>query len=230
MAQYEKFIFIAIEFLNKKVVQMLEVKETFKNVKNPEIFEHSKKSKIFDKEIKGLRDYILLITVNAKNYQKTTVDAVKFLVNEQNVPGVYVTLNKPYEIMQRSLASNSIDTRLIIFIDASSRTESKKVENCLYIGSPEKLSDMSVAMDQAVKSLNTPEKFLIFDSLNTLAIFNKPSTVARFIHFLTGKMREWKVKGIIITLEKETDETLLDELTQFSDVRVDVGGESQWRI
>ena len=89
---------------------------------------------------------------------------------------------------------------------------------------------MSVAMDQAVKSLNTPEKFLIFDSLNTLAIFNKPSTVARFIHFLTGKMREWKVKGIIITLEKETDETLLDELTQFSDVRVDVGGESQWRI
>ena len=128
--------------------------------------------------------------------------------------------------MQRNLESNKIDTRLVIFIDAASRTEPRKVENCLYIGSPEKLSDMSIAMDQAIKALPTNEKFLIFDSLNTLAIFNKPITVARFIHFLTGKMREWKVKGIIITLERETEQALLDELTQFSDARIDVGGES----
>lgn len=187
---------------------MLEVKETFK------------------KEVKALKDYILLITVDAKNYQKTAVDVVKLLVNEQGTPGVYVTLNKPYEIMQRMLASNSVDTRLIIFIDVASRTEARKVENCLYIGSPEKLSDMSVAIDQAIKALPTNEKFLVFDSLNTLAIFNKPATVARFAHFLTGKMREWKVKGIVITLEKETDAALLDELTQFADARIDTGGES----
>ena len=187
---------------------MLEVKETFK------------------KEVKSLKDYILLITVDVKNYQKAAIDIVKSLVNEQNIPGVYVTLNKPYEIMQRTFANNNIDTRLVILIDATARTESKKVENCLYIGSPEKLSDMSVAMDQAIKALPTTEKFLIFDSLNTLAIFNKQTTIARFIHFLTGKMREWKIKGIIITLEKETEPALLDELTQFSDVRIDVGGES----
>jgi KaiC/GvpD/RAD55 family RecA-like ATPase len=152
---------------------------------------------------------------------------VKFLVSEQGIPGVYVTLNKPYEIIQRTLTNNDVDPRLIIFIDATSRTEgSKRIENCLYIGSPEKLSDLSVAMDQAVKALTTSEKFLIFDSLNTLAIFNKPSTVARFIHFLTGKMREWKVKGIVITLENETEQALLDELTQFSDARIDARGES----
>ena len=181
----------------------------------------------FKKEVKSLKDYILLVTVDAKSYQAAAIDLVKFLVNEQNTPGVYVTLNKPYDIMQRTFASNDIDTRLVIFIDATSRTEgSKKVENCLYIGSPEKLSDMSVAMDQAVKALPTPEKFLIFYSLNTLSIFNKPATVARFVHFLTGKMREWKIKGIIITLERETDPALLDELTQFSDNRIDLGGEN----
>ena len=185
---------------------MLEVKETFK------------------KEVKSLKDYILLITVDAKSYQKTAIDIVKFLA-EQNIPGVYVTLNKPYEIIQRALANSGVDTRLIIFIDAASRTDSKKIENCLYIGSPEKLSDLSVAMDQAVKALPS-DKFIIFDSLNTLAIFNKPATMARFVHFLTVKMREWKVKGIIITLEKETEPALLDELTQFSDARVDMGGES----
>mgnify|MGYP001609436750 CR=1 FL=1 len=185
---------------------MLEAKETFK------------------KEVKSLKDYILLITVGAKNYQKTAVDVVKFL-SEQNIPGVYVTLNKPFEIMQRILADNGVDTRLVIFIDVASRTEAKKVGNCLYIGNPEKLSDLSVAMDQAVKALPS-DRFVIFDSLNTLSIFNKPATMARFIHFLTGKMREWKTKGIIITLEKETEPALLDELTQFADFRVDIGGES----
>lgn len=187
---------------------MLEVKETFK------------------KEVKSLKDYILLVTVDAKSYQKAAVELIKFLVAEQNTPGVYVTLNKPFDIIKRNLDSNGIDTRLLIFIDAASRTEAKKVENCLYIGSPEKLSDLSVAMDQAVKALPTDEKFLIFDSLNTLSIFNKPATVARFVHFLTAKMREWKVKGIIITLQKETDPALIDELTQFSDARIDLGGES----
>ena len=188
---------------------MLELKETLK------------------KEIKTLRDYIILITVDAKDYQKVSTSIIKFLVSEQGLPGVYVTLNKPYEVVKRNLASSSIDHRLMIFIDATSRSgDIKKVENCLYIGSPEKLSDLSVAMHQAVKALPTNEKFLIFDSLNTLSIFNKPSTVARFIHFLTGKIREWKVKGIIITLEKETEPSLLDELTQFSDYRIDMGGES----
>ena len=185
---------------------MLEVKETFKN------------------EFKNLKDYIILVTVDAKNYQKTAFEIVKFLV-DQNIPGVYVTLNKPFEIMQRNLAVNNVNPKLIIFIDAASSTDPKKIENCLYIGSPEKLSDISVAMDQAVKAIPNDDKFLIFDSLNTLSIFNKPATVARFVHFLTSKLREWKIRGIILTLVKETDESLLDELTQFSDRRVDIGGD-----
>ena len=188
---------------------MLEVKETFK------------------KEVKSLKDYILLITVDARAYQKAYVDVIKFLVNDHGIPGIYVTLNKPYEIMKRNLEGNNIDSRLIIFVDATSRVGgTKKIDNCLCIGGPEKLSDMSVAIDQAVKALPTDEKFLIFDSLNTLSIFNSPATVARFIHFLAGKMREWKVKGVIITLEKETAHELLDEITQFSDARIDLGGEA----
>lgn len=180
---------------------------------------------VFKKEVKTLKDYLLLVIVDAKNYQGAIIDVLKSILAEHNMSGVYVTLNKPYEIVQRTLANNNIDPRVIIFIDATSRSqESKKVDNCLYIGNPEKLSDMSVAMDQAVKALPTEQKFLIFDSLNTLTIFNKPATVARFIHFLTGKIREWKIKGVIVTLKKETEQALLDELTQFSDAQIDVGG------
>ena len=57
----------------------------------------------FNKDIKSLKDFILLVAVDAKNYQKAATDVVNVLVGEQKVPGVYVTLNKPYEVMQRNL-------------------------------------------------------------------------------------------------------------------------------
>jgi KaiC/GvpD/RAD55 family RecA-like ATPase len=179
----------------------------------------------FEKKVKGLKDYIVLVTVNASNYQKSNLEIISFLVNNQKIPGVYVTLNKPFDIIERLLKKNKIDPRFIIFIDAITKVEeSKRIKNCLFIGSPEKLSDISVAMDQAVKSLPTEEKFIFFDSLNTLQLFNKQGTVARFIYFLASKIREWKIKGIIITIKSGSDESLINELIQFCDAKIEFGG------
>ena len=148
---------------------------------------------VLKSQFKGLKDYIVLVTVDAKAYERSILDFVRYYVNDLNIAGVYVTLNKPFHIIERNLAANDIKHELMIYIDAASRVPTKKVGNCLYIGSPEKLSDISVAMDQAVKALPSEEKFLIFDSLNTLSIFNNPNTVARFVHFLTSKMRDQKI-------------------------------------
>ncbi|MCH8003179.1 MAG: hypothetical protein IH934_00980 [Nanoarchaeota archaeon] len=177
----------------------------------------------FKKEVKNLKDYIVLVTVNPKIYQKSNLEILNVLVNEQKTPGVYVTLNKPFDIMKRLLKQSKIDSRLVIFIDGITKVpENKKVKNCLFIGSPEKLSDISLAMDQAVKALPTKEKFIFFDSINTLSVFNKPGTVARFVYFLASKIREWKIKGIIISVKKDSDESLINELVQFCDSRIDL--------
>jgi KaiC/GvpD/RAD55 family RecA-like ATPase len=178
----------------------------------------------FTEELKGLKEYVALATVNAKDYQKTNLEIIKHFVNEEKTPGVYVTLNKPFSAVNKLFKENGVDNRLILFIDAVTRApEVKKTKECLFIGSPEKLSDISVAMDQAVRSLPTKNKFLFFDSLSTLLIYNKAVTVAKFIHFLAGKMREWGVKGIIISLEKQSDKELIDQLMQFCDIYFDFG-------
>lgn len=181
----------------------------------------------FDKEVKDLKEFIALATVSAKEYQKTNIELVKHLTKDKNIPGVYVTLNKPFETMKAVLEKGSVDTRMIIFIDAVSKTsggKTKKTKNCLFIGNPENLSDISIAMDQAVRALPGKEKFLFFDSLSTLLLYNSVSTVAKFIHFLAGKMRTWKVKGIIISLERKADKELIEELSQVCDVVIDFGG------
>ena len=180
----------------------------------------------FEKGVKDLDEYIALVTVNPGNYQKSNLEILKLLVKEQKTPGVYVTLNKPFDVMQRLLKKNNIDPRWIIFIDGITRvSESKRIKNCLFIGSPEKLSDISVAMDQAVQALPTKEKFIFFDSINTFQVFNKPGTVARFVYFLASKIREWKIKGIIISIKKSSDESLINELVQFCDAKIDLGGD-----
>lgn len=181
----------------------------------------------FRKEVKNLKEFIALATVSAKNYRKTNVALVKHLVSDNNTPGVYVTLNKPFSTIKMDLEKNKVDTRMIIFIDAVTKTsggKATKTKNCLFIGNLENLSDISIAMDQAVRSLPGKEKFLFFDSLSTLLLYNDVQTVARFIHFLAGKMRAWKVKAIIISLERKEDKELIDELSQFCDVIVDFGG------
>ena len=83
-----------------------------------------------------------------------------------------------------------------------------------------------MAMDQAVSAIDAESKFVFFDSLDTLLLYNQPGTVARFIHFLAGKMRTWKVEGIIVSLQKDKNEELINELMQFCDLTLELGGDS----
>lgn len=166
-------------------------------------------------------NYVVLAKVDAKKYQETNLEIIKYLTTEQNTAGVYVTLNKPFKTMLSLFANKGIDSKMIIFIDAVTKTtesQIEKKENCLFIGNPENLSDISLAMDQAVRSIPGKDKFLFFDSLDTLLIYNGPAIVAKFIHFLSGKMREWSVKGIIVSLSRESNKELLQELSQFCDM------------
>ena len=149
---------------------------------------------------------------------------INFLVEDNNIPGVYVTLNKPFRTVQDKFKKAGIDTRLLIFIDAVTKTKAgvEKTNECLFIGSPQNLSDISIAMDQAVRALPSRKRFVFFDSLSTLLIYNSPKVVAKFIHFLSGRMRIWKVRGIIISLQKKKDKDLIEELMQFCDTSLEL--------
>ena len=172
-------------------------------------------------ELSSLEEFVVIATVAPKEYQKTNIEIVRYFTEEQNIPGVYITLNKPFKTMKALFEKHNVNLKKIIFIDSVTQTSSTKIEKteeCLFIGNPENLSDISIATDQAVLAITSPKKFLLFDSLSTLLIYNKPETVAKFIHFLASKMRTWSIKGIIITLNKKDDHELIDKLTPFCDL------------
>src|SRR3989338_9425958 len=92
----------------------------------------------FKNGIKGMENYISLIVSSAMKYQNSTEEVLGILLKDKT-PGIYVTLNKPYDVILRSVKKLSVDPRLVIFIDGITNTggdKKVKVQNCLFIGSP----------------------------------------------------------------------------------------------
>jgi KaiC/GvpD/RAD55 family RecA-like ATPase len=171
--------------------------------------------------------FIFLVVTPAEEYQTVNFELLKYMVNEKKTPGVYITVNKPYEVMKKRLEGVA-DARMVTFIDAVTRASGGKPEEedgVLYIDSPKNLTDISIAISEAAQSIPQGKKFILFDTLSTLLLYNSAGTVARFVHFLIGRMRSWGAEGALLSLEKETGENVISQISQFCDATIYIGKE-----
>ncbi len=178
-------------------------------------------------ELAGMDSYIALMLVDMKGYQRASIDALKYFSIEEGIPGVYISINRPYSSLKSILLREKIDVETMIFIDAITKVSGgtlEKDENCLYLDGPENLTDFSISINEAVAALSFKDKFLFFDSINTLLIYNDAVAVSRFFHFVTSRIRQWGVKGLIIALDKKTDKAIISQIGQFCDKVIDMGG------
>jgi len=160
-----------------------------------------------------------LVLTTPKEYNKVNIALAEYIVNNVGIPGVYVTLNKPYKSMKDAL-QNLIDMRMIIFIDVITKPTGGKMidlDNCLYLDNIHNLSDLGIAIDRALEAIPGENKFLLFDSLTTLEIYNKTDTVLKFIYFLSGKIRSKSINGIFLSLKRQTDDDITSHLSMFCD-------------
>ena len=171
---------------------------------------------------------IIAVVTSMRNYFRDSIYVIKILVNSLGLSGIYVTINRPYGSLVETLKRNGIDTEKLFFIDCITRTVGGKpevTENCLFIASPQNLTELGLALAQAMEMMKERgNKFLLLDSLSTLLIYNNTETVARFSHFLTTKIRLSKLKGIFLLVERE-DEDLLSTVSQFCDkvIKLEIG-------
>jgi len=168
---------------------------------------------------------ITLMKTSSETYQATNLAIVDALVNDHELPGIYVTVNKPYTTITRLLEENDIDPGRVFFIDAISKdmdTDREDADNVIFIESPQRLTDISIVMTDAVQGMNDRERFVFFDSMSILTIYNDSKTVTKFAHYLTGKMRKWNVAGVIISVEDEMNDELISHLTQFCDNVIEI--------
>ncbi len=159
---------------------------------------------------------VTVLLADAGNYFKATTELIKKLVNEKKFVGVYVSLNKPAETVINAFELKGIDLNSLIFIDGVTINNNSD-KNIIFVNSPKNLTDLAIALTQSVNGIKSEQKFVFFDSISTLLIYNSAPKTVKFAHFLASKIRDWRVKGIILSLEKESNSETISQLKMFSD-------------
>jgi len=127
--------------------------------------------------------------------------------------------------LAEDLKAENVRTDQIFFIDMVTKyvgTPKEEAPNCIFIDSPQDLTDMAIVMQQAADHFKGKCPLIILDSISTLLIYNDIKVISKFSHFFTEKIKLWKAKGVVFSVQKETDEKLMELLTQFCDERVDL--------
>ena len=182
----------------------------------------------FGRELEKIEDEeILIVLAEAGVYQKTNLEVLSYLVGKKDHDCVYIALNKPYDRIVQVLKKNKIDHEKFFFIDTISETiygKKKEEKNVIYVSSPHGLTELSISLNKAINSLESKKKFIFLDSISTLLVYNQSVMVTKFAHFLVGRTLASKMKGVLMSLKKETDPALVNHLSQFVDKVIEVSG------
>lgn len=169
-------------------------------------------------------DNIILLLSNSESIEEVKLDMLEKFTEKNQMSVIYVSITKPYDAITDILGDKGIDTDEIFFIDCMSKAQETdnavRAENCVFID-PRNLTNISIAISEAVENLpEEEEKLVVFDTLSALRVYNEDKPLQQFSQFLTSKMRDWKVKSVILTLEEEMDDEVVARVSQFCDCQI----------
>lgn len=179
-----------------------------------------------NEELKKLpKNFVVGIITKSADYKDVNLHIIDFLMNKKNCAGSYITVNRPYVNVVEIMKERKLDTTRIHFIDCITRTLGGQVPsaiNCEFVSSPSHLTELSIALHNYVMRSTDKNRFLHIDSLSTLCVHNDISSILKFVHYVTGKMRLFGLNGVMISLSEETDKKLISELGMFCDKMIHI--------
>ncbi len=161
----------------------------------------------------------LLLLVPSTEYNDVVVDVAKQL-SDASVG--YVTLNKTFDSLKDLFKKRGVNIENILFIDAITKTIKKaesSTKGCYFVSSPSALTELSLAID---KFLRHEFKYLVFDSITNLLIYQSKVPVSKFLSNLVNKIRETETKAVFYALSIKEQEALIKESSMFVDKVIDL--------
>ena len=175
---------------------------------------------VIENEMNKLPNNTIVVFVIKNDYAEKNFEILNYLLNKRTDCGIYVTANTPYNVIEKNLRDRNMPTDNIFFIDMISQISGDRAirkENCLFLPSPQNLTDLGIALSEITESIKDRKYFIFLDSLSTLLIYNQFDVVAKFSHFLTAKMRRLNVDGIFLSLNQKDDSDMISIMCQVCD-------------
>jgi hypothetical protein len=163
----------------------------------------------------------ILLRIKNDSYSRDIMKIIGNL-NKKYGGSVYVNLNKIHPSLLKNMKQSKINEKNIFFIDVvtkSTMSDFQEPDNCVCVDSPSNLTGMSIAINEVLKA----DKFqcMIFDSLSTVLIQNKPPVVANFVKSIINKARSHDTIAVFTILDGETEAALVKKLGMFVDKTVE---------
>ncbi len=157
---------------------------------------------------------IYALVISPENYNDVLDSTMKVLTNNFDLPGIYVTVNKNYDVMMGRF--KEVDAKLgkVLVVDASGQKNKKEIDNC-FVTKSKSLTEISLAISGAAQTTNF--KFVLFDSISTLLVYHHLDSVQKFSQFIVSKMRNLEVSLVLITLNDAESQKVLPFISQFCD-------------
>lgn len=162
---------------------------------------------------------MVLVVTDGAHYREA-VPRVAAALTRRCHGGVVIAANRPAQMLRQTLREHGVDLSGVSFIDCISSvaglppTPERDVQ---YIESPTMLEKMGLRAERALTGVPGTKRFLILDSLSTLAMYNGVAAVAEFTHNVATRMRLLDVEGALILVENVAEPGLLDAVRPLFD-------------
>lgn len=157
-----------------------------------------------------------LLILKLKDYSTAPRGLLSYFTSKK-MPGVYVSINKPYADIVKTLSTPPAQTQFVDAITALTGRGTEDSQTVTFIDSPLALVELNLAISDRLKGVVSNQKFLILDSISTLLVYNSSQAVEKFCHTVIAKNRNENVVGIFLMIESEDHRDVVETLAQFVD-------------
>lgn len=169
-------------------------------------------------------EQIYLFLASATEIKDKNIELIRELL-AKDYDVLVITTNQPYDILKRNYEKAGIAMEKISIVDTVTKyalgRDHEPVSNCRFVSNPADLTNIGIAVTEAMSGLKGKKVSLLFDSVNSVLIYISSQNITKFIHFITTKLRLMQFSGIFLAVETGLDPDLLVQLTTFVDQVID---------
>ncbi len=163
---------------------------------------------------------LFLVFSNAADLREKNIEIVK-TVTESGYYAIIVTSSQPYSVLKKSYEREQINMNSIFFIDTITKYAlghaSEDYSNVNFLNRPGDLTNIGIAINNQLIIIPEEKVCVIFDSVSTMLIYVSPTNLAKFLHYITNKLRLLEIKGIFLAVNKGLDPEFQVQLSTFVD-------------
>ncbi len=151
---------------------------------------------------------VILLVVPGDTYNNSLLKFIK-KIDKRKI--CYITINKTYTGLIEVFKKNHINFKNFTYVDCVTKTitDPKKIPNCVFVPSPNDLTEISLAITKFIYSYSS---VILIDSLSTLLVYHKPKKLTSFIHSIANRIRESEAILILTISSRDIKTELFKEV------------------